>query len=92
MPLLEKNLDKLDWKCLSWNPAAISLLEKNVEKVDWTFLSGNTAAISLLEKNPDKIDWCRFSWNSNIFEMDPEKYKKDLNSWEVAVVDKDRGN
>jgi len=45
IPLLEENLDKIDWFNLSVNPMAIELLKQN------------PAAIDLLEKNPDKINW-----------------------------------
>jgi len=41
--LLEKNLDKVDWKYLSLNKNAIYILEKNLDKVDWEMLSGNPA-------------------------------------------------
>ena len=33
--------DKIDWACLSENPAAISLLENNQDKIDWSRLSRN---------------------------------------------------
>jgi hypothetical protein len=33
IPLLKKNLDKLNWNALSQNPNAISLLEKNPEPI-----------------------------------------------------------
>ena len=35
--ILEKNLDKVDWKYLSENP--IHILEQNLDKVSWDFLS-----------------------------------------------------
>jgi hypothetical protein len=56
-------LDKLDWKRLSSNPAAIHLLEKNMSKVNWIWLSRNPAAIHLLEKNLNKVDWWWLSSN-----------------------------
>jgi hypothetical protein len=55
--------NKINWNCLSMNPAAIHLLEKNLDKIGWYFLSKNTAAIHLLEKNLDKIDWYCLSMN-----------------------------
>jgi len=80
--ILEKNLDKINWNCFSGNPAAISILEKNINKIDWYFLSGNFAAIPLLEKNREKItNWSSIFRNPNIFEIDIEQYKKDLNTW-----------
>ena len=39
--ILEKNLDKIDWACLSRNPNAIHLLEKNQDKINWNWLSKN---------------------------------------------------
>ena len=41
MFLLEKNLDKIDWKQLSENPSAIYLLQQNQDKIDWNNLSEN---------------------------------------------------
>jgi hypothetical protein len=42
---LEKHPEKINWKCLSRNPAAMHLLEKNTEKIDWFLLSGNPGAV-----------------------------------------------
>ena len=53
--LLEKNLDKLHWQCLSLNPNGISFLERNLDKINWSSLSANPNAISILENNQDKI-------------------------------------
>jgi len=80
--LLEKNPEKISWNELSYNPGAISILKKNPEKINWYFLSANSAAISLLEENPEKIINypCIFK-NPDIFELDIEQYKKDLNLW-----------
>ena len=33
--ILENNLDKVNWECLSENINAISILENNLDKVDW---------------------------------------------------------
>jgi hypothetical protein len=41
VPLLEKNLDKVDWSELSKNQNAIHILEKNLDKVNWSYLSEN---------------------------------------------------
>jgi hypothetical protein len=35
------NPDKINWKYLSFNPAAIYLLEKNQYKIDWRLISAN---------------------------------------------------
>ena len=58
--ILEKNINKIDWRNLSRNIYAIHLLEKK-SFIDWRYLSGNINAISILEKNVDKIDWCELS-------------------------------
>jgi len=50
IPLLEKNLDKVDWSWLSSNPNAIPILEKNLDKVNWFNLSLNINADLLLIK------------------------------------------
>jgi hypothetical protein len=60
-------LDKLDWRDLSRNPAAIHLLEQNPNKINWYYLSENPAAIHLLEQNLDKVVWYLLSENPNIF-------------------------
>jgi len=67
VPLLEKNLDKVDWNwpLLSRNPNAIHLLEKNLDKVMWTSLSANPNAIPILEKHLDKVNWSVLSANPN---------------------------
>ena len=62
--------DKLDWACLSKNPATVHLLEANQDKINWFHLSSNPAAIHLLEANQDKIDWSCLSLNPAIFELD----------------------
>jgi hypothetical protein len=41
MHLIEKNLDKVDWKMLCKNPNAIHLLEKYPEQVQWTLTNPN---------------------------------------------------
>ena len=33
--ILEKNVDKIYWYCLSRNINAISIIENNLDKVDW---------------------------------------------------------
>jgi hypothetical protein len=79
IPILEENLDKLNWALLSKNPAAIPLLEKNKDKIDWYWLSGNPNAISLLEKNKDKINFNFISSNPNainILEQNLDKIDK----------------
>ena len=48
IPILEKNLDKIDWYSLSKNPNAIYILEKNPDKIDWGSLSKNPNALHLL--------------------------------------------
>ena len=66
IPILEKNLDKVNWEYLSFNPNAIHILEKNLDKVNWDLLSSNPNAIHLLEKNLDKVVRSVFSRNTNV--------------------------
>ena len=67
IPVLEANLDKVNWINLSRNPTAIHILEENLDKVDWFSLSTNPAAIHLLETNLDKINWYLLSGNPALF-------------------------
>jgi len=63
--LLEQNMDKINWRCLSGNPNAIHLLEQNRDEINWEWLSKNPNAIHLLEQNPEKIKWPWLSGNPN---------------------------
>jgi hypothetical protein len=72
-PLLEKNLDKVDWDFLCYNENAIHILEKHPDKINWRCLSNNENAIHLLEQNLDKKD--KFNWNTmgsfeHVYEID----------------------
>jgi hypothetical protein len=46
---VKKNMDKINWMCLSMNPNAIPLLEKNMDKIEWPELCSNPNAIHLLQ-------------------------------------------
>jgi hypothetical protein len=48
IPMIEKNIDKVNWFELSSNQNAIPILEKNLDKVSWYALSINRNAIHLL--------------------------------------------
>ena len=63
----EKNLNKVDWKCLSNNFNANRILEKNLDKVDWKMLLSNPNANFLLEQKLDRVDWAILSENPGIF-------------------------
>ena len=69
------NIDKINWNCLSANPAAIHLLEANQDKIDWIYLSVNPGALHLLEANPDKIEWFLVSCDRK---NNKQKRKKNL--------------
>jgi hypothetical protein len=76
IPIVEKNLDKINWEMLSMNPNAIPILEKNLDKINWNYLSMNPNAIHILEKNLDKINWWNLSINPNaihLLEQNPDK-------------------
>ena len=36
IPLIEQNLDKVDWEVLSENPNAVSILEQKLHKINWS--------------------------------------------------------
>jgi hypothetical protein len=55
--------NRVDWKCLSFNPNAIHLLEQNPDRIDWEFLSGNPNAIHLLSK----LDTVKMKQNNKAF-------------------------
>jgi hypothetical protein len=48
IPILQNNLDKVDWYYLSGNPNAIHLLRTNLHKVYCDMLSKNQNALDLL--------------------------------------------
>ena len=63
IPLLEKNLDKLDivsMSALSSNPVAIHLLECNQDYIELSDLLLNPNASHLIEQNLDKL--CLYYW------------------------------
>ena len=57
MRRFEKNIDRINWACISGNEKAISFLEKHLDKVSWYDLSSNRAAAPILEKNISKVVW-----------------------------------
>ena len=63
--LLLKNPDKINWKLLSMNNAAVELLKANQDKINWDYLSQNssTAAVELLKANQEKINWSQLTLN-----------------------------
>jgi hypothetical protein len=90
IPLLEKNIDEIDWKYLSMNQKAIPLLETNFDEIDWKQLSQNPMAMTLLEKNQDKINWGFFCCNTSanivsILEKNMDKIKDD--DWDGLSLD-----
>ena len=60
---MEANQDKIHWKWLSSNPAAIHILEANPDKIDWYNLSQNPAIFEYdYEAMKDRM------YNSGLFE------------------------
>jgi len=51
IPLIEQNLDKIDWRMLSRNPMAIHLFEQNISKLSIYDLIRNPNAIHILVKH-----------------------------------------
>jgi len=66
LELLMENRDKINWKYLSENPAAIQLLKENPDKINWKYLCINYNAIELLKENPDKINYTYLNINNSI--------------------------
>jgi hypothetical protein len=70
--MIEANPNKICWRNLSANPAAIHLinemLEANPDKIDWGCLSENPEAIEILEANPDKINWIHFCFGNEDYD------------------------
>ena len=87
--ILENNIDKINWQCLSTNPNAIRILEDNFDNIYWGLLSYNPNAIHILEKNINKPEvinnWKYFSENPLIFIYDKKKHFELIdeyyNSW-----------
>jgi hypothetical protein len=85
IPILEKNLDKVNWAVLSSNQNAIPILEKNLDKVDWDILSSNPNAIHILEKNLVKVNWNWLSYNPNA--IIPLFSKLDYQEMKIKIKD-----
>ena len=77
--LIEKNLDKINWKYLAQNPSAIELLEENLDKIEFnSFIAENPNAVHIIEKNLDKLDklgWHSLSSNPNAIHI-LEKFRQ----------------
>ena len=65
IPILEKNIDKINWLYLSSNPNAISLIEQNLN--EYIMVLSNPNAIDIIEQNLDNIIWTALWKNPNIF-------------------------
>jgi len=92
--ILEKNINKINWRNLCNNMNALSILEKNIDKFDnvcWINLSSNSNAISILEKNIDKIDMSVLTaYNSNAFRIlqnYPDKIIWSVINWDNLSFD-----
>ena len=85
MELLKENEDKIYWKVLSKNPAAIDILEKNPEKINWEYLSRNPEIFELdykLIAERMKIieeDLMKKCWHPKRYFGYRTKYKYDFN-------------
>ncbi len=90
--ILEKNIDNLNWKGLSLNPAswAIKLLEQNQDNIDWWNLSENPSAIHILEENLDKSHLFsdHLFNNQSIFELDYEFLYERMNIIRKELLEK----
>jgi hypothetical protein len=71
IPLLIKNIEKIDWGRLSLNPCkeAIDLLKQYPDKIDWMSFSSNPYAMDMLHQNPDKINYWGLCWNPFAIDM-----------------------
>ena len=70
------DINKIDWKKLSFNSNTIYLLEQSLDKINRYFLSSKPKAIHLLKQNLDKINWDKLSENKNaltLLEQNPDK-------------------
>lgn len=52
IPLIKKNLHKVNWDALSRNPGAIDILSTNRLLITWSEFKKNPKAMSLVEMNP----------------------------------------
>jgi hypothetical protein len=80
IPILEKNLDKLDPQYFSYNEKAVPILDaiikgtdlqlnKYKHLIDWIWLSMNKGAKDIIMNNLDKIDWNGVALNSSAIEI-----------------------
>ena len=63
------DINKINWKNISFNPNAINLLRAHPDKIYWYNLSYNRSAIELLKEHPDKINWYNLSYNHSAIEL-----------------------
>ncbi len=86
--LLLKNPDKINWKLLSMNNAAVELLKANQDKINWDYLSQNssTAAVELLKANQEKINWYYLSRNSSAAAIELLEANQEKINWSQLTL------
>ena len=83
--ILETYPEYVDWYALSFNKNALPILLSNFDKIDWCNFSKNPNAIVFLEMFQNRIDYFNLSKNTNIFELDLDTYKSDLQRFVLNI-------
>ncbi len=76
IPLIEKNMDRVNWDALSSNPNAIHLLAQNPGRINYGWLSMNENAIDVIEMKLHLTSWDLLPNNKNaiaILEQNQDK-------------------
>jgi len=64
-----RHFDRIDWRMMSFNEAAIPLLEAHQDRINWETLSFNKNAIHLIEANLLRIEWENLCQNESAIHL-----------------------
>jgi hypothetical protein len=87
-PIMQQNLDKINWHWFCCNPLAVPLLPHFLEKINWPMLSARAKTkeqFDFLRAHLSRIDWPSLSKNGHpqatqLLEEHPDKI-----SWRLAI-------
>ena len=88
-PIMQQNLDKMNWHWFCCNPLAVPLLPDYFEKINWTMLSERAKTkeqFQFLRRHFSRINWQGISLNGHpeatkLLEEHPDKIR-----WSLAII------